>query len=198
MIDEFRVVLAKRTFKGYSEEHTMIKVNEFMSLSEGKTLSGRFPIDCTKTFEGIEIPHRKQGCLDCDNGKICSECVINFKMHSFNCEMGRGCKTCSDWISQEKTHSTDIIMLNRKPPSEYYQMLPFTKGIMDANKITKILNLREKFWWKKITKWLWKDDSRGYIIWWSVNRTWKTKILLKTKRYFDYRVKHIKTKNRNL
>ena len=30
----------------------MIKLNEGISLSEGKTVSGRFPIDWTKTFEG--------------------------------------------------------------------------------------------------------------------------------------------------
>ena len=48
----FGVISAKRTFKGYSEEHTMIKLEEYISLSEGKTVSGRFSIDWTKTFEG--------------------------------------------------------------------------------------------------------------------------------------------------
>ena len=76
MIDEFGVNLAKRTFKSCSEKHRMIKLNEFISLSEGKPFPGRFSFDWTKLFEGIKIPHRKQDCLDCDNGKICSECVI--------------------------------------------------------------------------------------------------------------------------
>ena len=68
VIHDFGVILAKRTFKGYSEEHRMIQLNEYISLSEGKTVSVRFSIDWTKTFEGIKIPHRKQNCLDCDNG----------------------------------------------------------------------------------------------------------------------------------
>ena len=47
----------------------MIKLEEYITLSEGKTVSGRFSIDWTKKFEGIKIPHRRQVCLDCDNGK---------------------------------------------------------------------------------------------------------------------------------
>ena len=60
VIDDFGIISAKRTFKGYSEEHRMIKLDEYISLSEGKTVSGRFSIDWTKTFERIKIPHRKQ------------------------------------------------------------------------------------------------------------------------------------------
>ena len=67
VIDDFGIISAKRTFKGYSEEHRLIKLNEYISLSEGKTVSGRFSIDWTKTFERIKIPHRKQECADCDN-----------------------------------------------------------------------------------------------------------------------------------
>ena len=70
IIDDFGDISAKRNFKGYSEEHRMIKVNEYISLSEGKSESGRFSIDWTKTFEGIKIPHRKQDCSDCDNEKF--------------------------------------------------------------------------------------------------------------------------------
>ena len=62
VIDHFFVISAKRTFKGYSEEHWMIKMDEYLSLSEGKTVSARFLIDWTKTYEGIKIPHRKQNC----------------------------------------------------------------------------------------------------------------------------------------
>ena len=32
----------------------MIKLEEYITLSEGKTVSGRFSIDWTKTFEGIK------------------------------------------------------------------------------------------------------------------------------------------------
>ena len=73
MIDEFGVTLAKRTFKRSSEDHKMTKLDGYISLSEGKTVSGRFSIDWTKTFQGIKKPHRKEDCSDCDKGKICSD-----------------------------------------------------------------------------------------------------------------------------
>ena len=125
VIDYFGIISPKRTFKGYSEEHRLIKLNEYISLSEGKTVSGRFSIDWTKTFEGIKIPHRKQGCAN--RGK-CSDCVIKPKMNCFNCEMERACKTCLDLIFQKKTYSTDINMLKRKPSNQYHQMLPYYVG----------------------------------------------------------------------
>ena len=61
-----------------------------------KTVSGRFSIDWTKTIERIKIPHRKQDCSDCDNGKICSDCDIKRKTNFLNCEMERTCKSCLD------------------------------------------------------------------------------------------------------
>ena len=125
VIDAFGVISAKRTFKGYSEEHRMINLIEYISLSEGKTVSGRFSIDWTETFERIGIPHRKQDCLECDNGKICSDCVVKPKMNCFNCEMKRACDSCSERISQKKTYSTYIKMLKGKPENEYHQMLPY-------------------------------------------------------------------------
>ena len=67
VIDDCGVISARRTFKGFSDEHTMIKLDEYISLSEGKTVSCRFSIDWTETFEGIKIPHSKQDCSDCDN-----------------------------------------------------------------------------------------------------------------------------------
>ena len=103
VIDDFGIISAKRTFKGYCGEHWMIKLNDYISLSEGKTVSGRFSIDWTKTFEGIKIPHRKQDCSECDNTKICSDCTIETKMNCFNCEIERSCKICLNIISQKKT-----------------------------------------------------------------------------------------------
>ena len=128
VIDDFGIISAKRTFKGFSEEHRMIKLDEYISLSEGKTVSGRFSIDWTKTFEGIKIPHRKQDCVECDNRRKCGDYVIKPKMNCFNCEMEKSCKSCLDLISQKKTYSTDINMLKRKPPNEYHQMLPHYVG----------------------------------------------------------------------
>ena len=93
MIDDFGVISAEKDFKGCSEDHRMIKLNEYISLSEGKTVSVRFSIDWTKTFEGIKIPHRKQVCLDCDNTKFSSDCVRKPEMNCSNSEMERACKT---------------------------------------------------------------------------------------------------------
>ena len=59
VIDNFGVNSAKRTFKGYSEEHRMIKLDKNLSLSERKTVSGRFLIDCSEIFEGIKKPPKK-------------------------------------------------------------------------------------------------------------------------------------------
>ena len=92
VIDDFGVITAKRTFKGYSEEHRMITLDKNIPLSGRETVSGRFLIDWTKTFEGINEPHRKQNCLICDIGKICS--VIKPKVNCFNCEIERACKSC--------------------------------------------------------------------------------------------------------
>ena len=35
VIDDFGIISAKRTFKGYSKEHRLIKLEEYISLSEG-------------------------------------------------------------------------------------------------------------------------------------------------------------------
>ena len=111
-----------------------MKLDEYISLSEGKSVSCRFSIDWTKTFEGIKIPHRKQNCSDCDNEKICSDCVLKPKMNCFNCEMERACKPCLDLISQKKTYSTDINTLKRKPPNEKHQMLPYYESKYETKK----------------------------------------------------------------
>ena len=43
-----------------------MSLHEFISVSEGNTVSGNFSIDCTQTFEGIKTPHKNQGCLGCN------------------------------------------------------------------------------------------------------------------------------------
>ena len=116
------------TFKGYSEEHRMKKLHEHTSLSERKTVSSRFSIDWTKTFEGLKIPHGKQDCSDCDNGQICSDCVLKPKLNCFSCKMVRPCKSCLDLISEKITYSTNINMLKRKPPNKYHLKLHHYEG----------------------------------------------------------------------
>ena len=109
----------------------MIKLEEYISLPEGKTVSGRFSIDWKKTFEGIKIPHRKQNFADCDNTKYCTDCVIKPKMNCFNCEIERSHKSCLDLISQKKSYSIDINTLKIKPPNEKHQMLPYYEGVYE-------------------------------------------------------------------
>ena len=141
LIDDFGVILAKRTFKGFSEEHRMIKRDEYILLSEGKTLSGSFLIGRTKKFERIRIPHRKQDCADCDDGKTCNDCVIKSKINCFNCDMQRACKTCLDLISHKKIFSTDITMLQGMSIINCFLMM---KAYMNIGKIKSNLNLLDK------------------------------------------------------
>ena len=63
-INDYGLISTKHSFRGYSEEHRMTKREEFLSLSEGKIVSGSFSIDLTKTIERIKIPHKKQDCSD--------------------------------------------------------------------------------------------------------------------------------------
>ena len=76
VIVENGVILAKQIFKGYSGEQRRTKLSDSISLSVGKTISGKFSIDWTETFESIGIPHTKRDCLNCDDAKIYSHCVI--------------------------------------------------------------------------------------------------------------------------
>ena len=140
---DFGVILAKRTFKGFSEEHGMIKLEKFISLSEGKTVSGRFLIDLTKTSEGLKIPPRKQDSSDCDNRKICSGFVTKIKMNCYNCEMETACRTCLDLISQNKTSSTDNNMLKGNLQMSIIKFFFILRANMNLGKILLILNLLE-------------------------------------------------------
>ena len=119
------MILAKRSFKGYSEEHRMKELDVLKSLSGGQTVSGRFSIDWTKTFEGVRTPNRIKNCLDCDNEKFCDDCKIKPNMNCFDCEVERACKSCLVAVSQKKTYFTDINMLKGQPPNEKHQLLPF-------------------------------------------------------------------------
>ena len=103
MIDCFVVILIKRTFKGYSEEQRMIKLDECIFLSERKTLPGRFCTNLTKTFGGIKKPHGKHGCLECDIRKKFSDCVTKAKLNGFTCGIERAFITWLNLVRQKKT-----------------------------------------------------------------------------------------------
>ena len=81
-----------------------------------------------KLSREIKIQHRKQNCLDCNKGKICSDCAKKPKKNSFICEIEKACKLSLDLKSQKKTYSTKINMLKRKPATENYQILPYYEG----------------------------------------------------------------------
>ena len=193
VIDDFGIISAKRTFKGYSEEHRMIKLDDYISLSEGKTVSGRFSIDWTKTFEGIKIPHRKQDCSECDNTKICSDCIVKSKMNCFNCEMKKACKACLDLISQKKTYSTDINTLKRKLANEKHQMLPYYEGVYEPRHINIDFEYAKDILMKEDYKMV--EQRRIERI--NVMITYKSYIkyedIPENKEIFVYGYKHIKT-----
>ena len=172
-----------------------MKLDEYILLSEAKTVSGRFLIDWTKTFEKLKIPHRKQDCLDCDNGKYCSDCAIKCKMNCFNCELERACKSCLDLISRNKSYSTDINMLKRKPANENYQMLPYYASeykpkqnnidfesareiLMNENYEIVVKRRFERVCYKKECKLYMKKEDKP-----------------ENKEIFNYGFKHIKTDN---
>ena len=193
VIDDFGIISAKRTFNGYSEEHRMIKLEEYISLSEGKTVSGRFSIDWTKTFEGIKIPHRKQNCSECDNRKFCNDCGEKPKKNCFNCEMEKACDPCLNLISQKKNYSTDINTLKRKPPNEYHQMLPHYEGVYEPkqNNINfesaKEILMKEDY--KMVAK---RRFERIYTALESMDYT-KYEDISENKEIFIYGIKHVKT-----
>ena len=194
VMEDFGVISAKRTFKGCSEEHRMINFEEYITLSEGKTVSGRFSIDWTKTFEGIKIPHRKQDCLDCDNGKICSDCIIKPKMNCFKCEKERSCKTCLDLISQKKTYSTDINMLKRKLPNEYHQMLPHYEGKYEPKQNNIDFESARKILMKQDDKMVVKRRfERIHNMMLDCKSYTKNEDISENKKIFIYSFKHVKT-----
>ena len=194
VIDDYGIISAKRTFKGYSEEHRMIKLNEYISLSEGKTVSGRFSIDWTKKFEGIKIPHKKQDCAGCDNRRKCSDCVIKPKINCFNCEMERACKTCLNLISQKKTYSTDINMLKRKPPNQYHQMLPHYEGKYDPKQNNIVFESAKDILMKEDYQMIVKRRfERIYIMMMDCKSYIKNEDISENKEIFIYSFKHVKT-----
>ena len=123
----------------------MITFGKLKSLSERKTISGRFSIDWTKTFEEIKIPHRKPCCLDCDNKKVGSVCVSKPKKNCFICDLERDCEKCLDQISQIKTYSTDDKLLNRKSANEHHQKLPFYRDEYERRQVFTVFESTKEF-----------------------------------------------------
>ena len=172
----------------------MIKIEEYISLSKGKTVSGRFSIDWTKTFEGIKIPHRKQGCLDCANKKICNDCILKPKMNCFNCEMERACKLCLDLISQKKIYSTDINTLKRKPPNEKHEMLPHYEGIYEPKHIKIDFESAKEILMKEDCKMtVRRRFERIYNMMMDCKSYTKNEDIPENKEIFVYSFKHVKT-----
>ena len=70
-------------------------------------------------------------------------------MNCFNYELERTCKTCLDLISQNKTNSTDINSLKRKPANENYQMVSYCGSGYKRKQKTLILDLPEQILMEK-------------------------------------------------
>ena len=171
----------------------MIKLDEYISLSEGKTVSSRFSIDWTETIEGTKIPHRKQDCSDCNNGKLCSDCAMKRKMKCFKFEMQRACKSCLDLISQKKTYSNDINMLKRQPPNEYHQMLPYYEGKYDPKQKNFDFEPAKEFLVEKNDKMIIKRRFERIYIMVECKSYMKNEDTPENKEMFIYGFKHVKT-----
>ena len=60
VINHFGVISARRGFTRYSGERKTIRFDDFISLLEGKSVTGRFSIDWTQTFESNKIHTTKE------------------------------------------------------------------------------------------------------------------------------------------
>ena len=99
VIDDFVVISAKRTFKGFNEGHRMIRFKKFIPLLEEKTVYGCFSINWTESFGGIKILHQKHRCFESKNEKFGSNSVQNLNRIVIIFMMERACKSCWDLIS---------------------------------------------------------------------------------------------------
>ena len=183
----------KRTFNDYSEENRLIKLNDVVSLLEGKTIFGRFSTAWTKTFGGIKIPHRKQDCSDCDNEQICKRCNIKARMIGFNCERTRASNSCLDLVSQKKTYSTDINTSKRQPPNEKHQSPPFYISEYEPNRYKVDFEGAREILRKQDDKMVVKRRFEGIYSMMDCKPFMKSEDIPQNREIFIHRFKHIKT-----
>ena len=73
---------------------------------------------------GINIPHCKVGCENCDESKKCVGCVMKPEMNCFNCEISKSCQGCLSKITPFTEYSVENNKLKRQPENEFGHMLP--------------------------------------------------------------------------
>ena len=185
VIEDIGVLSARGIFEGYRKELRTLKLDEKISLSEGKTLSGRFSVDWTKTIEGTKIPHGKQDCLDCDNGNICSNCVRESQMNFSNSGTERACKTCLDLISQKKTYSIDINIFKRQPANEKYEKLPYYESEYKPKQNDIVFESARDIWMKEDYKMLMKRRFERIYNMTECKSYMKNEDLPENKKYFS-------------
>ena len=107
--------------KCYGEEHRMLKLNEFLSLSKGKTVSGRFQL--------IGLKQLKESKYFIGNKIV--QIVIMEKFVVIVLKNPKIFVLIARWrelvtricINVSKNCSTDINMLERKPPNAFEGIL---------------------------------------------------------------------------
>ena len=87
----------------------MVKLNKFLSPSEGKTLCGRFSFHWTKSFGGNKNTTPETRMFGSLEQLSCSNLVQKCKMNCFNFKIRRACKTFLDIRGQKKRNPQILI-----------------------------------------------------------------------------------------
>ena len=76
VIDENGILSQQTTSKGFNRNINNISSKDFLDLERGKTLKNISKLKWKRELAGIRIPHRKNGCENCDASKKCVGCEI--------------------------------------------------------------------------------------------------------------------------
>ena len=126
-IDEFGVLSAKTTFKGYNQNINPITFKDYLNLECGQSIKNRSKLKWKREITGIQIPHRKINCDQCNENNRCESCQNQPKMNCMHCELSKSCKECLQRISRVTEYSVNINKLKRKAKNEQGYMLPYYK-----------------------------------------------------------------------
>ena len=125
IIDEFGILSAKTTFKGYNQKMNAITFKDYLNLECGQSIKNISKLKWKREITGIQIPHRKINCKQCNENNRCETCQKQPKMICLQCELSKSCKECLKRIFRVTESSVDINKLKRKPENEQGYMLPY-------------------------------------------------------------------------
>ena len=133
IIDQFGVISAKTTFKGYNQNINAITFKDYLNLERGQSIINRSKLKWKRDITGVQIPHRKINCNQCNESNCCESCQRQPKMNCLHCELTESCKECLNRISRVTEYSVDINKLKRLPENEQGHMLPYYKTKNEIN-----------------------------------------------------------------